>query len=75
MSCERSDWTRRLEAVQQAFLNGEISYSDAVEKLYSSRLYYSVKGATEKVDCWAKMERPATAFTGRKLPVINQPLT
>ena len=75
MPSDKTERTRRLESIRQAFLRGEITYNAAVHKLCSTRLYYSIKGAKEKVDFWNKMEKPASAATNQRLPVINQPLS
>ena len=74
MPSDKTERIRRLESIQQAFLRGEITYDIAVQKLCSTRLYYSVKGAREKVDFWIKVKKPVSANNNKKLPVINQPL-
>ena len=74
MPSDKTERTRRLESLQEAFLSGEITYNAAVEKLCSTRLYYSIKGAKDKVDSWSKMEKPVFADDNKKLPEINQPL-
>jgi len=75
MPSDKIERTRRLESIQQAFLKGEITYNAAVEKLCSTRLYYSIKSARDKVDSWSKMEKPDSENNNKKLPVINQPLS
>ena len=63
----------RLETIKQAFLNGEFSYDGAVQKLYDSRTFYSLKSAKDKVDSWMAEPRvPFRAELGKRLPVINE---
>jgi|GEM_PF-1905183 len=63
----------RLESIKQAFLNGEFSYEGAVQKLYDSRTFYSLKVAREKVDSWkAEVRVPCIEQRGKRLPVINE---
>jgi len=62
----------RLEAIKQAFLSGEFSYDGAVQKLYASRTFYSLKSAKDAVDSWLSEPRVAYTEQRRRLPVINE---
>jgi len=66
----------RLETIKQAFLSGEFSYDAAVQKLYASRTFYSLKSAKDTVDSWMAEPR-VCAYTDRRqrLPVINESIS
>jgi len=53
-------------------LDGEFSYDGAVQKLYDSRTFYSLKSAKDKVDSWMSEVRVPSAERGKRLPVINE---
>jgi len=71
MDSDYSIKARRIETVKQAFLDGEASYDCTIKKLYTSRLYYSLKIAKGVVDSWGpEIRRP---FREEKMPRINDP--
>jgi len=75
-SMETGDtWDSRLEAIKQAFLNGELSYDGTVQKLYACRMYYSIKNAKNRVDSWkSEIRRPVYVERKTRLPRINEPI-
>ena len=69
----KSKWNTRLEQIKQAFLNGEFTYDGAIQKLYTSKVYYSLHGAKERVDAWKAEPRPTMVNQNTKrLPLLNE---
>jgi len=63
---------RRLEEIKEAFLNGVYSYDSTVQKLYTSRVYYSLKNAKNAVDSWQSEVRKTYCPEYIRLPRVNE---
>jgi len=63
---------RRIEQIKQAFINGEYSYDSTVQKLYTSRVYYSLKNAKNAVDSWQSEVRRTYCPEYIRLPRVNE---
>jgi len=69
---EGNTWDNRLEAIKQAFLNGEFSYDSTVRKLCACKMYYSIKSAKNRVDSWKSEMRQPYVECKKRLPRINE---